>query len=91
HSEHWRLYQVAGSPSIIDRPGRLIEADATGITVQPPAEGTATIRIRYSRWLTVDAPNSCLRPDGDWTVLESHSGRPVRISSSLNPFRSNHC
>lgn len=88
---HWRLYQVTGSPGIIDRPGRLVAADATGITVVPPAQGSTTVRIRYSRWLTVDDPDACLRPDGDWTVLESRSGRPVRISSSLDPFQSNHC
>jgi hypothetical protein len=81
----WVLYQVAGSPSVVDG-GRLVSAGADRLTVEAGTPGQLLVRVRYSRWLTVAGPGGArLTRSGDWTVL--HAERPGRymISGTVRP------
>jgi hypothetical protein len=80
----WVLYQVAGSPSIVDN-ARLVSSTADRVTVDVPAPGEVLVRVRYSRWLTVQGPGACLARDRDgWTLVRARQAGRFTVSSSLH-------
>jgi hypothetical protein len=49
---HWVLYRVAGQPSVVDG-GTLVSATGDTLTVDVDRAGEVLVRVRWSRWLTV--------------------------------------
>jgi hypothetical protein len=89
-SAHWQLYAVAGSPGIV--PGAtVLRADATSVTVRVAKSGSVPVKIRFSRWLTLDQGDACLRPAGRWSALQVDKPGTYRISSSLHWDQSARC
>jgi hypothetical protein len=86
-SKHWTLYEVGGSPSLVDTQGsataRVIRFTGDDVTVAVEAAGAVLVRVRFSRWLTVSGPSGCLRPRGRWTELEVDAPGTYRLSSAL--------
>lgn len=65
----WVLYQVTGSPSVVDG-ARLVSATSGGITLETSGPGEVLVRVRWSRWLIASGTGARLirSPDG-WTLL----------------------
>ncbi|MFI6259027.1 hypothetical protein ACIBCL_23405 [Micromonospora zamorensis] len=85
----WRLYEVADPTPLVGAPGRLVTADrgAVRLTATP---GDVPVKVRWSRWLSLDGPDGCLRPGaGGWTEVRVRAAGDYSISSSLAP--ANHC
>jgi hypothetical protein len=81
--QHWTLYEVAGRPSTVDG-GTLVSQTGDAVTVEISQPGTALLRLRWSRWLTVHGPaGASLRPDGRWTALRTTSPGRYTISSGV--------
>ena len=74
----WVLYEVSGSPSIVDG-GTLVSAGPASLTVDVPA-GDTLVRVRYSRWLKADGARLARGPGG-WTILRTSDAGRYRISS----------
>ncbi|MFC0533118.1 hypothetical protein [Phytohabitans kaempferiae] len=64
---HWRLYAVPDPTPIVAAPATLVTSDAATLTFDAPTGGEVRVRVRHSRWLTVDGGASLAR-DGAWTV-----------------------
>ena len=90
-SGDWLLYNVVGSPSLVEYPGRLASSDPTGVTFDTAESADVLVLVRHSRWLTLEGPDGCWFRDGPWIrVRVSEPGR-YRVSSSLDPRRSGAC
>ncbi|HEX5597053.1 MAG TPA: hypothetical protein VFX61_13710 [Micromonosporaceae bacterium] len=77
---HWQLYAVADPVPIVAGPATLVEQTAAALTFEAPAAGPVPIRVRYSRWLTVDG-GATLARDGEWTVVTTPGPGRYRLSS----------
>ena len=83
HDRRWALYTVLGAPGIVDPPARVTSADAAGVTVTARRPGLINVRVRFSRWLTVDGAGACIAPGSHWSVLKVTRPGTYRISSTL--------
>jgi hypothetical protein len=81
----WVLYDVVSSTSLVASPGRLVSSDPTGVTFDTTAPGEVLVRVRHSRWLTLDGPAGCARADGAWVRVTVDTPGRYRLSSSLDP------
>ncbi|MCY1142043.1 hypothetical protein OWR29_28960 [Actinoplanes sp. Pm04-4] len=73
-NSNWRLYAVTNPKPIVGAPARLVRQDAASLIIDT-APGTIPVRIRWSRWLTVDN-GATLQRQGDWTAVEvTNQGR----------------
>jgi hypothetical protein len=64
---HWRLYAVPDPTPIVAAPATLVAIDAARLTLDAPVAGDVRVRLRHSRWLTIDGGGTLAR-DGDWVV-----------------------
>jgi hypothetical protein len=87
HDPRWRLYTVVGPTPVVGAPGRLGEADAGRVTFTADRPGEdVLVRVRWSRWLTVDGPGACLAPAAlGWTTVRVTRPGPHVVSSGLWP------
>ncbi|HEX3816039.1 MAG TPA: hypothetical protein VHX59_24635 [Mycobacteriales bacterium] len=87
---HWQLYAVSGATGIA--PGAtVVRADSTSVTVRVSTAGPVPVKVRFSRWLTLDHSGACLRPAGRWSALQVDKPGTYRISSSLHWRQSARC
>lgn len=85
----WRLYEVVDPTPLVGAPGRLVTADRGAVRLTAPP-GDVPVRVRWSRWLSLDGPDGCLRPGADgWTEVRVRTAGDYSISSSLAPAK--HC
>jgi hypothetical protein len=84
----WRLYAVVDSTPVVGAPGRLLESSPGGVALVADRPGDVLVRVRWSRWLTVDGPGGCLArgPDG-WTTVRVTRPGSYRLSSGPRPGR----
>ncbi|MDT5038485.1 MAG: hypothetical protein QOE03_3670 [Micromonosporaceae bacterium] len=80
---HWVLYEVAGEPAVVDG-ATLIGSTNGALTIDVEHPGTALVRLRWSRWLTVDGPApATLAATGRWTTLDTTVPGRYTVSSGL--------
>ncbi|WP_428964340.1 hypothetical protein [Micromonospora fluostatini] len=86
----WRLYAVTDPTPLVAAPARLLSADQAAVRFTVPAPGEVTVRVRWSRWLTLTGPQGCVTPgdEGTVTVRVTAAGE-YRLGSSLRP--AGHC
>ena len=84
--EHWTVYAVV-HPTAIVAGARLVSQDPVSVTFTESSPGTVQVRVRWSRWLTLDGPDGCLRRDGTWTEVTARRPGTYRIGSALAPGR----
>jgi len=87
----WILYRVIGSPPLVEYPARLVESGPTGVTFEVEEPAQVTVRVRWSRWLVLEGPGGCARPDGEWVSVSLRRPGAYRLTSSLDPTRSARC
>jgi hypothetical protein len=67
----------------------LVSQDATALVVDAPA-GDTVVRLRWSRWLTVD--HGCVAKQGDHVVVRLKAAARVHVASSYaGPLTGHHC
>jgi hypothetical protein len=85
-NDTWQLYEVSGAEPLVSAPAELVRSDRGGVSVRVPAAGDVLVRVRWSRWLSVDGPGACLAPGPDgWTTLRVTVPGEYRLTSSLRP------
>ena len=83
----WTLYEVAGKPSLVTG-STLISSTDGRVVVDVTAPGDVHIRVRWSRWLTVDGPAGCVEPTLDgWTTLRAQAPGRYALTGSLGSSR----
>ncbi len=78
---HWRLYTVDDPTPIVAAPAALTGTDAAHLTFTAPAAGDVTVRVRWSRWLTVTGGGVLYR-DGDSVRVSVPGPGSYTLSSS---------
>jgi hypothetical protein len=82
----WRLYAVVDPAPLVVQPGRLVESSPAGVTLVTDVSGDVLVRVRWSRWLTVDGPGACVAAAADgWTTVRVTRPGEYRLSSGLRP------
>lgn len=89
--ESWTLYRFTDPEPLVTHPGKLVEADATGVTFDALGTGSILVRVRWSRWLTLSGPKACLVGGSSWTLVQVNKPGRYRISSGLHLRQPNHC
>ncbi|GII21939.1 hypothetical protein [Planosporangium mesophilum] len=85
----WRLYAVV-DPGPFVSGARLVESSGAGVTLVADAPGDVVVRVRWSRWSSLDGPAGCLAPRPDeWTTVRVTRPGRYRLASSLSPR--SHC
>jgi hypothetical protein len=75
---HWRLWQVVGSPGLVDGPATLVGQTADTVTVDASAAGAVVVRVRTTAFWSVDGPACAGDTSDGWVRLEvSAPGRLV--------------
>jgi hypothetical protein len=92
---HWTLYEVLNSSPLVDG-ATLVSSGATGVVLKVTKVRPVVVRVRWSRWLTVegpdsDSPDGCLAPSGEWTELYPTATGQYTITSALNVNDSASC
>lgn len=90
-SQHWILYEVLGAHTAVEAPGRLVDSNATGITLQVSQPGKVLVRVRFTHWLSVEGPAACIEPAGRWSRLVASQPGIYHISSRLQPTQPSRC
>ncbi|MFG2100642.1 hypothetical protein ACGFJ5_08540 [Micromonospora echinaurantiaca] len=86
----WRLYAVVDPTPLVGAPGRLVSSGRAAVRFVADAPGDVPVRVRWSRWLSLQGAGGCLRPGADgWTEVRVRVPGQFSISSSLAP--ANHC
>jgi hypothetical protein len=96
----WRLYAVTdaaplvdgpgrlvdGPGRLVDGPGRLVRSSPTAVTLTTDVPGDVLVRVRWSRWMSLDGPGGCVAPAADgWTTVRVSRPGEYRLSSGLRP------
>ncbi len=90
-NDNWQLYRVRSSNPLVSAPGVLVRSDATGVTFDMKRPGTVVIRVRWSRWLTLDGPQGCLTRADKWTVGRIDKPGRYRVSSGWHLTQRDRC
>jgi len=70
----WTLYRVGSPTPIVAPPAHIRDAGQSTMTIAIPEAGTLPVRVRWSKFLTADAPGhapgTTVTDDGyGWTIL----------------------
>ncbi|MEV4810875.1 hypothetical protein [Micromonospora avicenniae] len=86
----WRLYEVIEPAPLVSAPATLVGSTPAGVRFTVDAAGDVLLRVRWSRWLSLDAGEGCLAsgPDG-WTTVRARTPGAYGVTSSLSP--EGHC
>lgn len=91
-SGDWTLYRVVGAQDMVSGQGVLVDSGPTGVVFDAPVSGEPTVRVRWSRWLTLSGPGGCLSPAKDgWTRVRVTQPGRYRISSGWHLFQPDRC
>lgn len=82
HSGDWTLYAVHHATTTVVG-AELLAQDPQAISFRAAKAGDVTLRVQWSRWLTVAGPDACLAPDGRWTEVVIGAPGTYVVSSAL--------
>ncbi|MDX6298058.1 MAG: hypothetical protein QOI51_1915 [Nocardioidaceae bacterium] len=81
----WTLYAVQ-NPTTTVSGADIVSQNGSAVTFRTSAPGEVTIRVEWSRWLTLNGPGAaCLTPLKWWTQVQVHRPGTYVLSSSLLP------
>ncbi len=90
-NDDWQLYRVVSPQPLVSAPGVLVRSDATGVTFDMQRPGTVVVRLRWSRWMTLDGPGGCLTRADKWTVARIDKPGRYRLSSGWHLTQPDKC
>lgn len=79
----WVVYAV-DAPTPLAAGATVLSSTRTGLTLRADAAGDVHVRVRWSRWLTLDGPG-CLTEDHGEVRLRVTAPGTLRLGSSLSP------
>ncbi|WP_091441491.1 hypothetical protein [Micromonospora yangpuensis] len=86
----WRLYAVVDPTPLVAAPGRLLSADQAAVRFTVDTPGEVTVRVRWSRWLSLSGPAGCVAPgDASSVTVRAPTTGEYELSSALRP--TGHC
>jgi hypothetical protein len=68
-SRHWRVYEVADAPTIVEGVATLQRLGASTLTLAVKHSGTAFVRVHFTPYWSLSRGAGCVSPDGDFTRL----------------------
>jgi hypothetical protein len=81
----WRLYAVRRPRGLIASPARLTAIGADWFNLRAPRAGRFTLRIHFSPyWVVPGAAGLCLRPRGQWTMVELSRPGAFHVGTDLS-------
>jgi hypothetical protein len=81
---HWRVFEVVGSPGIVEGPARLVRLDGDAAVLSVTEPGPILVRLRFSaRWAVVAGHASLHAAAGDWTMVDACRAGEVRLQLHL--------
>ncbi len=92
HSPDWELFRVAGGRTLVDYPAELVASDAVGVRFQVPRPASITVRVVWSRWLTLRGPAGCIEPGPEgWVRVRLERRGEYHLTSELGFTQSSRC
>lgn len=85
--DDWVVYAVDRPTPLADG-AIVLSSTRTGLTLRAAAPGDVQVKVRWSRWLTLDGPG-CVERHGDAVRVRVRSAGTLRLGSSLRPH--GHC
>jgi hypothetical protein len=82
--QHWRVFEVIGSPGIVEGPARLdrLDGDAAVLTATTP--GAVLVRVRFNaRWAVIAGDASVHAAPGGWSEVDVCRPGQVRLQLQL--------
>lgn len=91
-NEHWQLFKVIGSPSLVTGPAQLVKMTAGLVRLDVHRPEPITLRMRYTSHLVVVHGHGCLNPSTDgWTLLEPRRSGTFTLRTALIPQQADYC
>lgn len=86
----WRVFEVERREPLAPAPAVVVATDRTTVRLRSEGTGEVPLKIRWSRWLTVDGP-ACVERVGSQTRLRLLGRGDVIVSSALSLDPRGHC
>ena len=86
--ESWTVWKFVPSEPIAGAPVEVLETDRTTVRLRSPGPEEVELKVRWSRWLSVEGP-ACVERDGDGTRIRFSAAGEAVVGSSLRP--QGHC
>ena len=81
---NWRVFEVAGSPGIVQGPGRLVSLDGDHVVLDATGPGPILVRVHYSSdWSVVGGGGCVAKAQGDWTTVNASGPGQIRLELRL--------
>jgi len=77
---HWKLWQIT-SPAPLVRGATLVGSGPSSLVVYTPGPASVLVRVRYSRWLSVDSGAVASASTDGWTLLRTPKAGTYRLGS----------
>jgi hypothetical protein len=87
-SPHWRVYAVANPTPLVSGPAQVVLLGHNRVRLEVFAPATLLLRVRYSRYLTIDTGEGCLaRAPGGWTEVVARSAGRLTLRALFSVSR----
>ncbi len=86
----WTVWRYLAAEPIAAAPTEVLDTDRTTVTVRSGGPVEVELKVRWSRWLSVDGP-ACVERDGDGTRLRFSAAGTAVVGSSLSLRPIGHC
>jgi hypothetical protein len=87
-SAHWRVYRVLAPTPLASGPGTLTSLGYDSFSLLARAPGSFTVRVRYSRYLTLADGSGCVgRAPGGWTAVSVDRAGPAVVVARFSLAR----
>jgi hypothetical protein len=81
---HWRIFEVQGSPGLVEGPAHLVRLSGGRVDLDIAAPGPVVVRVRYDRRWAVATGPGCIRPTpSGWTEVSGADPGPLRLELRL--------
>jgi hypothetical protein len=88
HTLHWRLFEVARPTPLASWPARLTQLGHDSLTLRFSRPGTSLVRVRYTRYWTLQRGSGCVREGAHgWTAVSAARAGVVRLVARFSLAR----
>jgi hypothetical protein len=81
---HWRVFEVLGSPGIVEGPAHLVSLNGDHLVLDATGPGSILVRVHYSAdWSVVGGAGCVARGPGGWTTVDAARVGQIRLELRL--------
>jgi hypothetical protein len=93
HTPQWQLWQVDGTPGLVNGTGHVTRLGPDAVTLTTSGPGPLTLRVRWTRYWSVASGNACIKAGpGGWTTVSARGPGAVELHTTFDPLGgSGHC